>query len=52
MAKKKEKEEVKEVVEKKDSDLILSRFDTPTKEEREPVTTVTGPNNMFKVITY
>ena len=58
MAKKKmeKKEELvienKEEVKKKDSDLILSRFDTPTYEDREPVVTKTGPNNIFTVVSY
>jgi len=56
MAKKKveKKEEVamEEVVEKKDSDLVLSRFDTPTYEKREPVVTKTGPDNIFTVVSY
>ena len=51
--KKKEVEETKaEEPKKKDSDLTLSRLDTPTVEKREPVTTHVGPNNIFTVITY
>jgi len=50
--KKKEVEEIKEEPKKKDSDLTLSRLDTPVVEKREPVETHIGPNNIFTVITY
>lgn len=47
-----EVKEVKEEVEKKSSDLTLSRLDKPTYEERDPVTTKGGPQNMFTIVTY
>lgn len=56
MASKDTKKKVEETIEtepkKKDSDLTLSRLDTPVVEKREPVETHIGPNNIFTVITY